>query len=144
MKFLPHYLAFWSRASKCHGHTDLCPQKILLNLRKIIKFVGANWNWNIFVLVRGILLVFFDKFIVQNVKTDILTVQTNQHLQSCFEEGCFRVQQESFRAWVKGKGEYEAWFCLKWLHCRGSCWKKETATLRYWCQGSLLIFYAQV
>ena len=36
------------KVSKCHGHTDMCPLKILLNLRKNVRFVCTNWKFHAF------------------------------------------------------------------------------------------------
>ena len=36
------------RVSKCHGHTDVCPHKVLLTLRKIFRFINANWKIHVF------------------------------------------------------------------------------------------------
>ena len=53
----------WLRVSTYKGHSDVCPPKMLLTLRQIVRFVHASWKihvfspyiyigWHLFILLR--------------------------------------------------------------------------------------------
>ena len=77
-----------TRVSKCHSHMVVRPSDIFPSLRNILRIVCANQKimhlndfFSIFYIIHtyyGILGVMFALFLVQYLKTKVLTAQKNQ------------------------------------------------------------------
>ena len=84
----------FTRASKCHKYMNLCVHKILLTLRKILRFVHANWKLItlvifLYFLVHLYLLcvhlkVFLSIFLLKISTSKILTAQESLLLECLF------------------------------------------------------------